>query len=199
MFCNRDPFFHSPFSYSKHNQFGSPKGVRIAPGQCFTHIARNPTNQRIQVKVFDEIHAQEKFTLNVRPADADDSVEEIPEDAIKGPKPCTAEERADFAKMSGSFKSYRMNITIGGSCEQVTGTYQVAEWCAGVNEEGSGKISVTGTFKGSMNGGSLSVTYEQPVSPNKHPARKGSGSCSLGGDGTFSCSGFGCENKFKRQ
>ena len=199
MFCNRDPFFHSPFSYSKHNQFGSPKGVRLAPGQCFTHIARNPTKQKIAVRIFDEIHSQEKFTLNVLPADSDDSVEEIPEDAIKGPKPCNAEEKAAFVKMSGSFKSYRMNITIGGSCEQATGTYEIAEWCEGVNETNPPRPKVTGTFKGRMNGSSLSVTYEQPVSPNGHPARKGSGSCSLGSDGTFSCSGFGCGNEFKRQ
>ncbi|HEX6188075.1 MAG TPA: hypothetical protein VFZ40_08335 [Pyrinomonadaceae bacterium] len=200
MFCNRDPFFHSPFSYSTHNRFGSPKGVRLAPGQCFTHIARNPTKQKIAVKIFDEIHAQEKFTLNVLPADADDAVEEIPEEAIKGPKPCTAEEKAAFAKMSGSFKSYRMNVTIGGSCEQSTGTYKVAEWCEGVDETGNPNTPrVTGTLKGRMIGRSLSVTYEQPASPNGHPARKGSGSCSSNSDRTFSCSGFGCQNEFKRQ
>ena len=56
---------------------------------------------------------------------------------------------------------------------------------------------VTGTFAGRMKGGSLSLSWEQPASPH-HPAAKGTGSCSSGGDGTFSCRGFGCENQFKR-
>lgn len=67
--CNNDKFFHQPFSYSKHNQFGSPKGVRIKPGECMTHIAQNPTKQDLDVKIFDELHSNEKLTLTVLPAD----------------------------------------------------------------------------------------------------------------------------------
>jgi plastocyanin len=66
--CNRDPFYHSPFSYSRYNQFGSPKGVRISPGQCMTHVARNPTSESVYLKIFDELHAREKLTITVMPA-----------------------------------------------------------------------------------------------------------------------------------
>src|SRR5437867_5232960 len=200
MFCNRDPFFHSPFSISEYNKFGSPKGIRLAPGQCFTHIARNPTKEKIRVKIFDEIHAQEKFILTVLPAGADDSVEEIPDDAIKGPKPCTAEEKAAFAQMSGSWKSYRMNITISGSCEQASGTWRVTEWCEGVDTTDNEAVArVDGTFTGRMQGTTLSLNYKSPPSPHNSAGTKGYGHCSPDGDGAFSCGGFGCDNKFKKQ
>ena len=63
--CNRDPIIHLPFSYSKYNKFGSPKGVRLKPGDCRTHTARNPTSAAIEVKIFDELHAGEKLTVKV--------------------------------------------------------------------------------------------------------------------------------------
>src|SRR5687768_12801001 len=37
--CNSDPIFHSPFSYSRYNKFGFPKGIRLAPGACTTRVA----------------------------------------------------------------------------------------------------------------------------------------------------------------
>jgi hypothetical protein len=66
--CNRDPFIHLPFSYSKYNKFGSPKGVKLKPGDCLTHTARNPTSAAIELKIFDELHAGEKLTVKVLPA-----------------------------------------------------------------------------------------------------------------------------------
>jgi soluble cytochrome b562 len=144
-------------------------------------------------------------------------VEEIPEEAVRrnnpssggastntstaspGVRPCTADEAAAFMKMAGSAHSYRMNISIGGSCEQATGTYRVTEYCEGVDETyNSTTPRVNGRFTGRMEGGSLRVTYDQPASPHSAP-QNGSGYCSLNGDGTFSCGGFGCENNFKKQ
>jgi hypothetical protein len=87
--------------------------------------------------------------------------------------PCNADEATAFAKMTDSWKSYRMHITIGGSCEQANGT-----------------------FNGRMKGGSLEVNYQSPPSPHNSAGTKGTGECSQNGDGT---SGFGCENKFKTQ
>lgn len=116
-----------------------------------------------------------------------------------GERPCTADERTAFSKMTGSFKSYRMNITIGGSCEQASGTWKVTEWCEGVDTTYNSSIArVNGTLTGRMQGGSLEVNYQSPPSPNNSKGTKGTGSCSLNGDGTFSCS-FSCENKFKTQ
>jgi hypothetical protein len=115
-----------------------------------------------------------------------------------GQRPCTADERAAFAKMAGSFRSYRMNINIGGSCEQATGTWKVTEWCEGVDETYNATTArVNGTLRGRMQGGSLQVSFESPPSPNNSKGSRGTGSCSLNGDGTFSCRGFGCDNKFK--
>src|ERR1700676_2276847 len=50
-------------------------------------------------------------------------------------RPRNATEASGFAKLEGSWKSYPVNLTIGGSCAQTTGTYDcdVAEWCGNVN------------------------------------------------------------------
>jgi hypothetical protein len=102
--------------------------------------------------------------------------------------------------MSGSFRSYRMHITISGSCEETSGTWKVTEWCEGVDEKYNASVArVPGTLKGRMEGRSLMVEYESKPSPNNSAGTKGTGSCSLNGDGSFSCRGFGCENKFKGQ
>jgi hypothetical protein len=116
-----------------------------------------------------------------------------------GERPCNANEAAAFSKMTGSFKSYRMHITIGGSCEQATGTFKYTEWCEGVDETGNSSLKrVTGNFKGRIAGGSLEVTWDAPASPSSG-ARKGTGSCSPNSNGTFSCSGFPCGGQFKTQ
>ena len=112
-----------------------------------------------------------------------------------GERPCDANEAAAFSKMTGSWKSYRMHITIGGSCEKATGTFKYTEWCEGVDETSNSSLArVQGTFTGRMSGGSLQVAWEAPASPSSGP-RKSTGSCSANSDGTFSCSGFPCAFK----
>lgn len=195
----------SPGNVSRPGNRGNdPPEVEEIPESAVKRVPRagnrnRPGSERAATPEVEEIPEgavrPSKPKTETAPASADTNTNTPP----PGVRPCTEDEKAAFQKMSGSFKSYRMNITIGGSCEQVTGTYKVTEWCEGVDETGNPNTPrVTGTFKGRMNGGSLSVTYEQPASPNS-PARKGSGSCSLSSDGTFSCSGFGCPSEFKRQ
>lgn len=68
--CNKDPFFHLPFSYSKFNEFGNPKGVRIEPGKCVVSvIVQNPTKVDLCVRLGDEAHSQEKAFVIVSPED----------------------------------------------------------------------------------------------------------------------------------
>jgi len=67
--CNRDTFYHNPFSYSRYNQFGNPKGIRLAPDQCTTQVASNPTDDAIQWHIFDELHANEKLIITVSSSD----------------------------------------------------------------------------------------------------------------------------------
>lgn len=106
-----------------------------------------------------------------------------------GERPCTADERAAFAKLTGSWKAYPMSISIGGSCEQTTGTYQVAEWCGDVNGPDRSEI-YSGAFTGRMEGGGISVAWTQDAG-KRHPNLTGQAGCSLNGDGTLSCRGFG--------
>jgi hypothetical protein len=84
-----------------------------------------------------------------------------------GVQSCSADEAAAFAKMTGSWKSYRMHITIGGSCEEATGTFKYTEFCEGVDETSNSSLARTlGTFTGRMSGGSLQVAWEAPASPS---------------------------------
>src|SRR6185503_3124022 len=62
--CNRDPFFHKPFSVSPHNRFS----VQLKPTECFTYTVRNPTDKSIPFKLFDDIHTYEKWSFTVSPA-----------------------------------------------------------------------------------------------------------------------------------
>jgi len=65
--CNKDRIFHSPFSYTKFNQFGSPKGLQIKPGECVSLIVQNPTKTDLCVQLRDEIHSMEKGIVVVSP------------------------------------------------------------------------------------------------------------------------------------
>lgn len=115
-----------------------------------------------------------------------------------GTKACTADDAAAFAKLTGSWKGYRMHVTIGGSCNQVTGTWKVTEWCEGVDETyNTTTARINGTFTGKMEGGSLQLDYQAPPSPNNSKGTKGSGSCYIGSNGTLSCS-FGCRDELKK-
>lgn len=109
--------------------------------------------------------------------------------APPGERPCTADERTAFAKLTGSWKSYPMSISVGGSCEQTTGTYQVAEWCGDANGPDKSEL-YSGSFTGRMEGGGISVAWTQDAG-KRHPKLTGQASCSLNGDGTLNCRGFG--------
>ncbi len=112
---------------------------------------------------------------------------------------CTDADAITFAKLTGSWKSYRMNVTIGGSCDKATGTWKVTEWCEGVDETYNATTArINGTFKGRMEGGVLRVDYESPPSPHNNIGSKGTTSCYLSSNGTLSC-GFGCSGELKKQ
>ena len=94
-----------------------------------------------------------------------------------------------------------MQITIGGSCDQVTGTWKVTEWCEGVDATDNPTTArINGTFTGgSMRGGSLQLNFQSPPSPHNSAGSKGTGSCYLQSNGTLSCSGFGCSGDLKKE
>ena len=112
---------------------------------------------------------------------------------------CTPNEAAAFAAMTGSWKSYRMHVTISGSCDNVTGTWKVTEWCEGVDETYNASVArVNGTLKGKMQNGYLQLDVDAPPSPNNKSGTKVKGSCSVKSDGTLNCS-FGCPGDLKKQ
>jgi hypothetical protein len=112
---------------------------------------------------------------------------------------CSANEAAAFSAMSGSWKSYRMHVTISGSCDNVSGTWKVTEWCEGVEETYNASVArVNGTLKGKMQNGYLQLDVEAPPSPNNSKGTKLKGTCSIKPDGTLSCS-FGCPGDLKKQ
>jgi hypothetical protein len=108
---------------------------------------------------------------------------------------CTQADAATFSRMTGSWKAYRMHVTLGGSCDNVTGTWKVTEWCEGVDATYNASVArVNGTLTGKMVNGYLQLSFESPPSPNNSVGTKGTGSCTLRDDGTLSCSGFGCNS-----
>jgi hypothetical protein len=67
--CNRDEYNHRPFSFTRFNVFGGPSApVILRPGKCFKHRFLNPTKKPVVVKIYDEIHSQERFAVIVLPA-----------------------------------------------------------------------------------------------------------------------------------
>ena len=104
-------------------------------------------------------------------------------------KVCNSDENALFAKMSGNWKSSIMLLSIQGSCDKVTGTYTIIEWCDGLDWESSKNglnTRVVGTFSGTMSGVSLNVHYITPAF-RKHNADEGDGSCQIQSDGSLKC------------
>jgi hypothetical protein len=66
--CNRDDFNHSPFVLESGNKFGGPNGqVFLKPGNCYQRRFVNNDKQAIQVKIYDELHSQERFIVTVLP------------------------------------------------------------------------------------------------------------------------------------
>lgn len=124
-------------------------------------------------------------------------------DPKKSGKACSQTDAGLFSKMSGSWKSYQLHITISGSCDNVTGTWKVTEYCEGVDETyNAGVPRVSGTLKGKMNNGTLQLSFESPPRPGHPNGTKGTGYCTLKSDGTISCSGFPCSSSssiFKKQ
>lgn len=114
-------------------------------------------------------------------------------------KPCNANEVAVFAQLTGSWKGWRTNVTINGSCAQASGEVMWAEYCEGIDAPYNQNLTrYHGTFEGRVVGRSLMVSWVQPaVSP--HPRTTGSATCSIGSDGSLICSGFGCAVNAKRQ
>ena len=117
-----------------------------------------------------------------------------------GGQHCSADDQARFARMVGSWKAYRVQVTIGGSCDNVTGTWKETEWCEGIDETYNASVArINGTITGGrMSGGTLQVEYQSPPSPHNSKGTKGTGSCYLQSDGTLTCS-FTCEGDMKKQ
>ena len=75
--CNSDNYVAKPFSYSKENRFEGISGNQgLRPGNCITLTAKNPTDNPVIWKLFDEIHSYSKLFLVVLPANWPDEGEE---------------------------------------------------------------------------------------------------------------------------
>ena len=63
--CNQDDFNHGPlFTLNTGNAKKSPQLKR---GQCWHVQFHNPTTKPILIKIYDEIHSQQRFLLTVYP------------------------------------------------------------------------------------------------------------------------------------
>jgi len=66
--CNHDDFNHRPFILARDNQAGGAYGkIVLHPHQCFKKRLINKTSAAIQVKIYDELHSQERFVVTVVP------------------------------------------------------------------------------------------------------------------------------------
>ena len=108
---------------------------------------------------------------------------------------CQQSDVATFSKMAGSWKSYTFHINIGGSCDNVTGTWKAVEYCEGVEETYNSALPrITGPIKGKMNNGTLELSFESPPRPGHPNGTNGTAYCTIKSDGTISCSGFPCSS-----
>ena len=62
--CNRDPFYHRPFSLDPH---GNTFTQSLRPKKCLTRYVYNATAQVIAVGIFDDFHRAEKLIVLVQP------------------------------------------------------------------------------------------------------------------------------------
>jgi hypothetical protein len=109
-----------------------------------------------------------------------------------GVRSCDAAEAAAFSRLTGTWRSRGPIVTISGSCEQVSGTYVVAEYCESPEATYNKTLPrYRGTFTGRTVGASIQVDWMLPGG-SVHPDTKGTAACRLDPDGTLSCSGFGC-------
>jgi hypothetical protein len=108
-----------------------------------------------------------------------------------GQRPCNASEASAFSLMTGNWKTGGPKISIGGSCEKASGTFEWAEYCESPDRTDNKTLArYKGTFTGRMEGGSLQFSFELPGGA-LHKDQKGTSSCSVGQDGSLSCS-LGC-------
>jgi RHS repeat-associated protein len=115
-----------------------------------------------------------------------------------GVRPCDATERTAFSKITGSWKSGGPKISITGSCEKATGTFEWAEYCEDPDRKDNASLPrYRGKFTGRMMGGSLQIDWELPGG-GVHEDQKGSSSCEVRSDGTLSCN-LGCNLRAKKQ
>ena len=75
--CNRDPFYHRPFSLDPH---GNTFTQSLRPKKCLTRYVYNATAQVIAVGIFDDFHRAEKLIVLVQPGG-------FPEQTFEGPPP----------------------------------------------------------------------------------------------------------------
>jgi hypothetical protein len=229
--CNKDVLVVKPFSDSPGNKFNeakgnaqdpgidqygdptNPRGVGVGSnpglrtGACMSYTVHNGGNEPISLKLFDEIHANNKIFLVVLPANWPyQGYEKTPPDprALRDKKSeylvgetgqivqnerCDAGQTSLFSKFTGTWKTYAMSITISGSCDEATGAYHVAEYCSDVNGKDQSE-TYHGAFTGRMEGESVSFNWAQEAG-KRHPKLTGTATCSINKDGTLSCSGFG--------
>jgi len=74
--CNNDLIIHKPFSYSPNNRFEGSGRAGLRPGECVTHVAKNPTAKPISFKLADALHAREQLSMIVLPENSAEAAEE---------------------------------------------------------------------------------------------------------------------------
>jgi hypothetical protein len=213
--CNADKFVAKPFSLSKENSFkGLYEPGGLHPGNCISLKAQNPGNKPVLFWLHDEMHDRAKILMVVVPANYiyqgeedtppnpvyDDPGTEYPVDekgeiiSDKPNKACSKYEAAAFSRVTGSWKSYGLKLTITGSCDKITGSMEWVEWCSGVDDKTSNYQKYPGTFTGYMDGDDAVVKWSIPkLGP--HPVQNGTAYIYSQHSGTtVSVSGFGCGN-----
>jgi hypothetical protein len=65
--CNKDDFNHRPFSLTRSNTFGGLGRAALKPGKCLTLRAENRSTVPLLVRLYDDIHSQERFIVTVVP------------------------------------------------------------------------------------------------------------------------------------
>jgi hypothetical protein len=63
--CNKDAFNHRPFSLTRWNAFGGRGQAALKPGKCLSLRAENRSTVPLHVRLYDDIHSQERFILTV--------------------------------------------------------------------------------------------------------------------------------------
>lgn len=214
--CNADKFIAKPMSLSKENSFqGLYEPGGLHPGNCISIKAQNPGNKPIAFWLHDEMHSRTKIFMVVLPANwpnegeedtplsdrtyihpgdeygVDENGDIIDDDTKK--RPCTQDDVTRFSKITGSWKSYALKLTIKGSCDKISGTMEWVEWCSGVDDKTNNYFHYAGTFTGEPNGlFGFNLHWSRPKM-GLHDAQTGTANVSLTGT-MLSVSGFGCGN-----